>query len=81
MTNTYTPNNTPNVVVSSPAVRKVANIVLGIAGLILGVLVVFDGASAEVDLINVTGPAAAVYGFLAGAFQVAVTAPNVPSSK
>lgn len=77
MTN-HEPSQTPNVVVSDPRVRKVANIVLGAAGLVLGSLVVFDGASADLDFSSVLAPAFAVYSFLAGAFGLIVTTPNVP---
>lgn len=84
MTNPYTPEHaapaseTPNVVVQNPHVRKVANIVLGVAGILLGAVVVFDASSGSVDLGEYTTPALAVYGFLAGTFGLAVTTPNVP---
>lgn len=75
-----TPTETPNVVVANPQVRKAANIVLGVAGLVLGALVVLDAASGAVDFGEITTPALAVYGFLAGAFGLAVTTPNVPKA-
>lgn len=80
MTSNTTPSPTPNVVVQNPSVRKGANIVLGIAGIVIGAAVVFDAAAPAVDIAEITTPAAAVYGFLAGVFGLAVTTPNVPKS-
>lgn len=73
------PTQTPNVVVSNPQVRKVANVVLGVAGLVLGSVVAYDLAAQNVDFSEVTGPLIAVYGFVAGAFGLAVTTPNIPT--
>lgn len=73
------PTDTPNVVVSNPRVRKVANIVLGTAGLVLGTAIVVDGASAGFDITAYTGPILAGYVYLASAFQIAVTVPNIPT--
>lgn len=72
---------TPNVVVESPAVRRIANIVLGIAGLALGAVMTADALSANIDLNEWTVPAFGVYGFLAGAFGLAVTTPNIPGER
>lgn len=69
---------TPNVVVQNPTVRRYANIVLSAAGLILGTLVAVDGATTAFDLTAFTIPAFVGYGWLAGAFGLAVTTPNVP---
>lgn len=70
---------TPNVVVQNPTVRKVANITLGVAGIVLSSAVVLDVASPELDFATWTTPGLALYGFLAGVFGLAVTTPNVPS--
>jgi hypothetical protein len=73
------PTETPNVVVSNPKVRKVANIVLGTAGLVLGTAIVVDGASPAFDITAYTGPILAGYVYLASLFQFAVTVPNIPT--
>lgn len=78
MTDTPTATQTPNVVVADPRVRKAANVVLGIVGLLVGVAVVTDLASPEIDLATYTTPVAAVYAFLASVFGLAVTTPNIP---
>ena len=75
---THLPNETPNVVVANPTVRRYANIFLGAVGIILGAVVVADASSPLFELGQYTGPAFAVYGFLAGVFGLAVTVPNVP---
>ena len=72
------PTVTPNVVVSNPRVRKVANVVLGTVSIIVAGAVVLDGSSPAFEWSAWTGPASALTLFLAGVFQVAVTAPNVP---
>jgi len=77
--NDFTPSPTPNVVVRNPRVRKVANVVLGTAGVLLGVVVTVDAASPAFDLSAVTVPALAGYAYLAGTFGLTVTTPNVPN--
>lgn len=79
MSNPATPTETPNVVVQDPRIRKGANIVLGVAGVVIGAAIVLDAASPELAYANVTGPASAVYVFLAGVFGLAVTTPNIPT--
>lgn len=74
-------NETPNVVVQNPHVRKVANIILGAALIVFPAAAVLDGASADLDFSQWLIPATAVTSFLAGVFGLAVTAPNVPSDK
>lgn len=71
---------TPNVVVQSPKIRRAANWILGIVGLVLGTLIVVDGASDAFTLAGFTGPASAAYLYLGSAFQIGVTLPNVPKS-
>lgn len=72
------PSPTPNVVVSNPKVRRIANIALGVAGLVLGTTLVVDGASADFDVSAITTPALAGYLYLASAFGLAVITPNIP---
>ncbi len=72
-------NETPNVVVQNPQVRKVANVVLGIALIVFPAAAVLDGASADLDFSQWLIPATAVTSFLAGVFGLAVTTPNVPA--
>lgn len=72
---------TPNVVVQNPTIRKAAGVVLGVAGLLLGTLLVVDGASDAFDAAAITGPATAGYLYLSSAFGLAVTVPNVPHGR
>lgn len=78
MSNTTPPALTPNVVVSNPTVRRVAQVTIGTADIALGAALVLDGASAAVDWSTWTGPAAAVLIFLSGVFGLAVVTPNIP---
>ena len=78
---TPTPTQTPNVVVSNPAVRKVAGVVLGVALIVFPAAAVLDAASPELDFSVWLIPATAVTSFLAGIFGLAVTTPNIPSKK
>lgn len=72
---------TPNVVVSNPHVRKAVGNTLAVASVALSIAVLVDGAVAELDYGNVTGPAAVIIAGLFGIFQLGVTSPNVPSGK
>lgn len=78
MTNAPLPSETPNVVVENPTVRKVAGNTLAVASLVLAIATLVDGAIAEIDYGNVTGPAAIIIAGLFGIFQLGVTSPNVP---
>lgn len=69
---------TPNVVVQDPRVRRVATIVLGCVGLVLGCVMIADGSSSDFNVTALTTPAFAVYTFLSGAFGLAVITPNIP---
>lgn len=71
-------SNTPNVVVQNPHVRKVANIVLGVALIVFPAAAVLDSTAPGIDFSEWLIPATAVTSFLAGVFNVAVTVPNVP---
>ena len=73
-------NETPNLVVQNPTVRRYANIALGVIGIVLAAIMVFDMASDAVNFTEWSTPAFAVYSFLAGVFQVGVTVPNIPKS-
>lgn len=71
-------SETPNVVIANPRVRRVANIVIGTAAIIVPTAVVVDLASPAFDISAYTTPAMAGLLFVAGLFGVAVTTPNVP---
>ena len=75
---TPAPQNTPNVVVQSPHVRKIMNVVLGAALVILPSCAVLDAASPELDFASWLVPATSVTSFLAGVFGLAVITPNIP---
>lgn len=75
------PNLTPNVVIENPHVRKVANLVLSVVGLILSSLMVLDGSIPGADWSSYTTPAFALYGFLAATFGLAIISPNIPKSE
>lgn len=72
-------DQTPNVVVQNPSVRKAANVVLGVAGLVLGTAIVVDGSTNAFDVTSITGPITAAYLYLGSAFGLAVTVPNIPT--
>lgn len=74
------PHYTPNVVVGNPYVRKVANIILGAALVILPAAAVLDATSPALNFEDWLIPATAVTSFLAGIFGLAVTTPNIPSA-
>lgn len=74
------PSPTPNVVVSNPTVRKAVNIVLGVAALVLPIVAIIDAGAANFDWSGITGPATAITLFLAGAFGLGVTVPNIPAN-
>lgn len=77
MSNTE-PTKTPNVVIQSPQIRRVANIVVGSLGIILGTIIVVDGSSPFFDWSQITGPASAGLLYLGSALGLAVTIPNIP---
>lgn len=73
-------NDTPNVVVQNPSVRKAANWVLGVALIVFPAAAVLD-ANSTLDFSSWLVPATAVTSFLAGVFGLAVTTPNVPRGR
>lgn len=77
----FDPDKVPNAVIENPKVRYSVNVVLGIVGLLIGALVAVDTASDAVDFAAWLVPVIAVYSFMAGAFGLIVTTPNVPRSK
>ena len=72
------PNETPNVVVQNPTVRKIVGNTLGVASVALSIATLVDGALPTVDYAFITGPAAVIITGLFGIFQLGVTSPNVP---
>lgn len=72
-------SQTPNVVVQNPSVRKVANVILGVALIVFPAAIVLDGSTDALDFSAWTVPAMAVTSFLSGVFGLAVTTPNVPT--
>jgi hypothetical protein len=76
---TTDPTQTPNVVVSNPNVRRAANIVLGVIGLLIGTAVVVDASTPAFDISAITTPIFTGYAYLASLFGLAVTLPNIPS--
>ena len=71
-------NDTPNVVIESPSVRRALNHIVGWGAIALGLAQAIDGASPAFDWSHVTTPATAGIAFLAGVLAVGVTAPNIP---
>jgi len=71
---------TPNVVVSNPKVRKMAQMVLSVVGIVLSSLLVLDGNIPAADWSAWLSPAFALYGFLAATFGLSVISPNIPSN-
>lgn len=72
------PQPTPNVVIENPTVRKIVGNTLAVASVGLAIATLVDGAIAELDYSNITGPAAVIIAGLFGIFQLGVTSPNVP---
>lgn len=69
---------TPNVVVENPTVRKYAQIVLSVVGIVLSSALVLDSQMPDVDWSSWINPSYALYGFLAATFGLAVISPNIP---
>lgn len=69
---------TPNVVVENPKVRRYAQLVLSVVGLVLSSAMVLDNSIPGADWSVWTTPAFALYGFLAATFGLAVITPNIP---
>jgi len=78
MSNTPAPTETPNVVIENPNYRRIANIVVGGLGIVLGTVIVVDGSSPAFDVSQITGPASAGLLYLGSALGLAVTLPNIP---
>ena len=69
---------TANTVIENPNVRRTITNVLGVAGLLLGTVMVVDIASPDFDLTAWTEPIFVGYAYLASAFGLVVTRPNTP---
>ncbi len=74
-------SETPNVVIASPAVRKLLNAVVGYGSLLVGLVVAVDTASPAFDLLAYTTPTWAGLAFLNSAVTVGVTIPNIPAAQ
>lgn len=74
----HLPTETPNVVVENPNIRRGANIVLGVVGILVGTAVVVDGSTDAFDISAITTPIFTGYAYLASIFGLAVTLPNIP---
>lgn len=75
---TPTPSPTPNVVIQNPRARVIARTILDIIGVILGTIIVIDGASDLFDAAAVTVPALAGWTYLRLAFGLAIDNTNTP---
>jgi hypothetical protein len=75
------PSITPNVVVQNPAVRKVANIILGVAGLALPIAAMIDAGAEAIDFGAWLPIASQINLFLLGVFNISVVNPNIPTYK
>lgn len=71
-------DKTPNVVVENPTVRRWAQLILSIVGLVLSSALVLDLQIPGADWSAWINPAWALYGFLAATFGLAVITPNIP---
>lgn len=78
MSTPVTPSETPNVIITNPTIRKVVGNVLGAATTLLAIATVVDGAIAELDYANITGPAAVIIAGILGVFQLTITSANIP---
>lgn len=72
-------NETPNVVIESPATRRVLNRIIGWGAIGIGLVQAVDAATPAFDLTAWTVPATAGIAFLAGVLAVGVTVPNIPT--
>ena len=69
---------TPNVVVENPTVRRWAQVILSVVGIVLSSALVLDSQMPDVDWSSWINPSYALYGFLAATFGLAVISPNIP---
>jgi len=78
MSDTTGPTETPNVVIESPKIRKVLNVAVSTALVLVGTAAAVDGASPAFDISTITIPASVGLLYVAAAFNLVVTLPNVP---
>lgn len=78
MSQAVAPNETPNVVIESPNIRRVVNVIISSVALIAGTAIVVDGVSPDFDISQWTVPVSAGLLYIASFFNIAVTLPNVP---
>lgn len=72
------PTETPNVVIESPNIRRVVNVIISSVALVTGTAIVVDGVSPDFDISQLTVPVSAGLLYVASFFNIAVTLPNVP---
>lgn len=69
---------TPNVVIGNPSIRKAVNIAVSTALVLVGTAAAVDGASPDFDIAWLTVPALVGLSYIAAAFNLGITLPNVP---
>lgn len=73
-----TPDQTPNVVIENPRVRKILRTVLDSIGGLTFIAAAVDVASPDIDIYGITGPILAGYAVARVVFGFAVDSPNTP---
>lgn len=71
-------DQTPNVVLANPTVRRVLNYGLGGAAIVLPIITLIDQAADSFDWSEGLGVASQIVLFLTGALAAGVTAQNIP---
>jgi len=72
------PTQTPNVVITNPRARLIARTTLDIIGVVLGTVIVVDGATDAFSLTAVTVPFFVGWGYLRAAFGLGIDNTNTP---
>lgn len=78
MSHASEPTDTPNVVIENPSIRKGLNVAVSTALVLVGTASVVDAASPAFDISAFTVPAMVGLTYIAAAFNLVVTLPNVP---
>ncbi len=72
------PTVTPNVVIEDPVNRKRLNVIVSSLLILVGTAAAVDGATPAFDISAITVPASVGLLYVAAAFNLVVTLPNVP---